>query len=76
MKLEICFDHLPIIYSFGDIEKSAAKATLKTILDKNIYYSSIGREINLRRHDLTFALNHPNKFKYLNTLLRKPKKDK
>lgn len=75
VKLETIFDHLPIIYSFGEIEEFAAKAILKTIFDKAIYYTNIGREINLRRNDLTFALNHPNKFNYINAILRRPKED-
>ena len=75
VKLETSFDHLPIIYSFGDIEKFAAQEYLKTIFDKHTYYTNIGREINLRRKDLTFALNHPNKLHYLISLLRRPKED-
>ena len=75
VKLETSFDHLPIIFNRGKIEKSAAISLLKTIFDKHVYYTNIGREINLRRKDLTFALNHPNKFKYLSSMFGNPLND-
>ena len=55
----ISFDYLPILYSFESIEKEAAKSTLQTIFDEITYNISIGRNLNLRRKDLSFALDHP-----------------
>ncbi|OUL43974.1 hypothetical protein B0W81_00915, partial [Prochlorococcus sp. HOT_208_60] len=76
VKLETTFDHIPILFSYEKIEKYAAQSILKTIFDKLIYYNNIGREINLRKNDLTFSLNHPKKFSYINSLLKKPNSDK
>ena len=75
VRLETCFDQIPIIYNYGKIEKLAAGALLKTVFDRTVYYTNIGREINLRIKDLTFVLNHPNKFKYLTSIFKKPKED-
>ena len=47
-RVEGTFDYLPIIYSLGQINKSAAQAYLKTLFDRLTYYMIIGREINLR----------------------------
>ena len=68
-RVEGAFDYLPIIYSLGQINKSAANAYLKTRFDILTYYMIIGREINLRKKDLTFALDHPNKINYLKSLI-------
>lgn len=68
-KWELSFDYLPILYSYGAIEKKAAISTLRTIFDEITYTMAIGREINLRRKDLQFALRHPKKFKYLKSML-------
>ena len=74
-RVELTFDYLPIIYSLGQINKSAANAYLKTLFDRLTYYMIIGREINLRKKDLTFAIDHPNKFNYLKALISIPPKD-
>ncbi len=68
-KWELSFDYLPILYSFGSIKKEAAISTLRTIFDEVTYTMAIGREINLRRKDLQFALRHPKKFEYLKSML-------
>ena len=68
-RVEGAFDYLPIMYSLGQINKSAANAYLKTRFDMLTYYMIIGREINLRKKDLTFALDHPNKMNYLKRLI-------
>ena len=67
-RVEGTFDYLPIIYSLGQINQSAADAYLKTLFDRLTYYMIIGREINLRKKDLTFALDHPYKLNYLKNL--------
>lgn len=74
-KWELSLDYLPILYSFGAIEKEAAISTLRTIFDEITYTMSIGREINLRRKDLQFALRHPKKFIYLKSIFSNAYKD-
>ena len=64
----VSFDYLPILYSFEKIEKDAARSTLRTIFDRITYYISIGRNLNWRRKDLSFAFNHPKKLSYLKNM--------
>ena len=64
----ISFDYLPILYSFESIEKEDAKSTLQNIFDEITYNISIGRNLNLRRKDLSFALDHPKKISYLKNM--------
>ena len=75
-RIEGNFDYLPIMHSFGLIEKNTAHAFLQTLFDRLTYYMLIGREINLRKKDLTFALDHPNKFRYIKAIFSKPEEDK
>ena len=75
-KWELSYDYIPILYSFGSIQKKAASSTLRTIFDEITYTMSIGREINLRPKDLQFALRHPKWIKYLKAMLNKAYKDK
>lgn len=72
---ELSLDYLPILYSFRAIEKEAAISTLRTIFDETTYTLSIGRELNLRRTDMQFALRHPKKFIYLKSILSNAYKD-
>ncbi len=64
----VSFDYMPILYSFEKIEKEAAKSTLRTIFDRITYYISIGRNLNWRIKDLSFAFDHPKKLSYLKKL--------
>tara|TARA_Y100000739_G_C20606738_1_gene466028 strand:+ start:230 stop:1264 length:1035 start_codon:yes stop_codon:yes gene_type:complete len=75
-KWELSYDYIPILYSFGNIEKKAATSTLRTIFDEITYTMSIGRELNLRPKDLQFALRHPKWIKYLKAMLNNAYKDK
>tara|TARA_Y100000589_G_C26591651_1_gene402628 strand:- start:179 stop:436 length:258 start_codon:yes stop_codon:yes gene_type:complete len=73
--LKNSFKQIIIIFNRGEMEKSAATILLKTVFDRIIYDNNISREINLRSEDLTLRLNHPNKFKYLFSILGKQKND-
>ncbi len=64
----LSFDYLPILYSFKTIEKEAAKSTLRTLFDEITYNISIGRNLNWRRKDLSFAFDHPKKLSYLQNM--------
>tara|TARA_Y100001968_G_scaffold325275_1_gene366236 strand:+ start:574 stop:1638 length:1065 start_codon:yes stop_codon:yes gene_type:complete len=74
-RIDLLFDHLPILHSLGKIETSSAKSLIKQRFDQIIYNNFIGRELNLRVNDLTFALNHPNYLNYIKSIFSNSTKD-
>jgi hypothetical protein len=65
------FENISILLNKNKITFDAADTLFKVYLDELTYHNQLGRNINLRMHDVTGVLNNPNSIKDFKKLLIK-----
>jgi len=64
-RIDLPFDHIPILYENKSIDESAAIAIIRNSFDEISYNVSISRSINFRYKDLTSIWKHPKRYEYI-----------
>ncbi len=64
-RIDLPFDHIPILYEKKSIDESAAIAIIRNLFDEISYNVAISRSVNFRYKDLTSIWKHPKKYEYI-----------